>query len=97
MSATEKGIAIMKKLEQLQHQYKEAGGVELLVGGYDSYIYSDKYYNLAQKHHFIKGDSFDIDDDEVISKVEDYISNNRMVILVAWTDKERIDLYLERI
>ena len=97
MSATEKGLRIMKKLEKLQHQYKDDQGHELLVVGYDSYIYSDKYYEMAKEHNYLKGESFHIEDENVIQKVIDYISNDRMVIVVARTKELRIELYLERI
>ncbi len=54
MSETEKGLSIMKKLEELQHQYKDNYDHELLVGGYDNYIYSDKYYEMAKEHNYLK-------------------------------------------
>lgn len=97
MSDTEKGLSIMKKLEELQHKYKDSDGHELLVGGYDSYIYSDKYYEMAQEHNYLKGESFHIEDENVIQKVIDYISNDRMIIVVACTKENRLDLYLEPI
>jgi len=97
MSETEKGLSIMKKLEELQHQYKDNYDHELLVGGYDNYIYSEKYYEMAKEHNYLKGDSFHIEDENVIQKVIDYISNDRMIIIVARTQENRIDLYLEPI
>ena len=87
--------SIMRKLEELQHQYKDDQGHELLTGGYDSYIYPDKYFEMAKEHHFVKGESFHIEDENVIQTIIDYISNDRMVIVAAWTSKNQIDLYLE--
>jgi hypothetical protein len=90
-----KGIQIMQKLSDLKGKYIDADGNDLFVGGTGSYIKPQEYAELARKHHFELYKSFPIDDQTIIEEVAKYLQKNRMVLIVAWTEEKRIDLYLE--
>jgi hypothetical protein len=85
----------MNTLEEYRKQYKDSEGIELLIGGLDSYIYPEKMEALAVKYKFKRHKSFDIDDMEVLDEVRHYLENNRMVAVAAYTVEKRIDLFLE--
>src|ERR1017187_2196668 len=89
-----KGVTIMNRLEELRKRHRDAEGVELLVGGRDSYIYPEKFVAIAQKHGFPKYKTFSADDEAVVSEVEGFLEMDTMVVVAAY--KETIDIYLER-
>lgn len=87
--------AIMKQLEEFRKRYIDPDGIELLVGGLDSYISPDKIAAIAAKYDFVKHKSFGIDDGAMLQEVQRYLQNNRMVAVAAWEKEKRVDIYLE--
>ena len=87
---------IMDMLEKFNKTYKNRDGHSYLVGGLDSYIYPEKLQEIAEKYHFQKHKSFHISDKSILDEVKRYVSGNRMVVVIAWTKEDRIDVWLDR-
>jgi len=89
-------LDIMNTLDKFSKIYKNSDGVSLLVGGSESYIFPEKFQGLADKFHFERYKSFHISDRSILNEVKKYISTDRMVIVVAWTKQDKIDVWLQR-
>lgn len=86
---------IMNQLEAMHKRYRDSNGKNLLMGGLDSYIYPERFAELARKYNFAKYKSFGIDDESLLDEVRHYLENNKMVVIAAWGKEERVDMYLE--
>jgi len=85
--------AVMDGLERLRKRYHDDQGRELLTGGLDSWIYPEKYVDMAQKYGFAKHKTFDRCDETLLTEVEAFLKRNKMVIVAAW--EEKAEVYLE--
>lgn len=86
---------IMGKLEELRGRYVDRDGVDLLVGGLDSYIKPAKFADMAKTNNFRDPRSFPIHDEAMIEEVRLHLEQDRMVIVAAWTQEGRTDVYVE--
>ena len=86
---------IMRKLEEMHNTYEDKDGNSLLLGGYNSYLTPEKILNIAMEHKFSKYKTFSMDDANLISEILKYINMNRIVAVVADTNQNIIDMYLE--
>ena len=86
---------IMDMLEKIKKDYEDSDGNSLLLGGLDSYTSPEKIMNVAEKYNFIKYKTFNSSDKQIIDDVKQYLSQGRVVAIAAWTEENRIDMWIE--
>lgn len=86
---------IQGKLEELHDRYIGRDGTPLLLGGLDSYIYQEKFAGIAKQYGFPKYKSYDIADKSILDEVKLRLEGGQTVIVIAWTQENRIDVYVE--
>lgn len=86
---------IMDELDKIKKAYHDIDNNPLLIGGTNSYIHPDKYFEMAERNNLELYKSFNIADDSIIEEVKYFVKRDRMVLIVGWTDKEQTDMYLE--
>ena len=86
---------IMRRLEEIHNSFRDSDGHQLLLGGYDSYIYPEKILGVAVKANFSLYKSFQHDDENIISEIMTFINKDRVVAIVADTKTGIIEMYLE--
>jgi hypothetical protein len=85
---------IMNSLEEIHDHYLSSDGNPYLYGGFDSYIYPEKFVGLAEKFGYSKFASYDIADTSVLGTVRRFVDNREIVLVSAWTKEDRIDVYV---
>jgi hypothetical protein len=86
---------IRDSLEEMHDRYIGNGGIPLLLGGLDSYIYQEKFAGIAEQYRFPKYKSYDIADTAILNEVKHRLEDGQTVIVIAWTKENRIDVYVE--
>lgn len=86
---------VMNSLEEMHDRYIGSDGSPLLRGGFDSYIYPERFAGIAEKYGYPKYRSYDIADSSILSEVRRRLESRQTVIVAAWTKENRIDVYAE--